>query len=244
MNSYKWSDLYQKLLIDFNEIFSDYIIETLSDEEKRKIIYDYFIDNFEYDYTLFDKIKIAHDSGIKFRRYKGSELADTIFNHKGIYNGLNQYYKLLLEEAGIPAYYVYYKYNNDYFSSFCIICTEDKNKVTIDEKKHYNFSIDDVVSGVLNKDKKSYFNYNADVARDKYKQGIEYINGAKHYEFLDNPYINNVLLKRKSFSKNSTKVSKILDSQKYNVISFLNNNSVCYEFPELNTFEKAKYRRR
>ena len=52
MNSYKWSELYQKLLIDYNEIFSDYIVDTLSDFEK------------VYDADCINKaIEICRDKG-------------------------------------------------------------------------------------------------------------------------------------------------------------------------------------
>jgi len=166
-----------KLGEENKKIFANYDLESLSDREKRKIIFDYLVNNSTYDHELFDRIKRP---GIR-RNYiqELSKYADTKI---GVCHTMAEYYKMLLG------------YNNIY--SICVTCMQQLNGalseghminlVYDDISRSYSF--DDINMTVLERDyfdknygdlpsnPDKYFNYDLEMA-SRYGQGNEKIIG-------------------------------------------------------------------
>jgi len=138
-----------------NIIFQKENIEELSKLKKRKKIYDYLVNNKEYDYELFEGIfNNYHETDRKkiTSRNLPQEFIEPLITNKGICNGFAQVYKLLLEKIGIYSMCINcaIEYKNEYVG-------HQLNIVYNDETDTYSF--DDITFGIQNNSTYDYFNY-------------------------------------------------------------------------------------
>lgn len=134
-----WIEINFKLQKKLEEIFNNYNIESLSDYEKRKIIFEYLCNDLTYDYDLLNDIKLFNERKKRIYRNPYLELSNVIDNKKGICNAISQYYKLLLEELGIISY--------------CVIC-DDGTQINHQLNLVYDnieetYSFDDITSVIV-----------------------------------------------------------------------------------------------
>ena len=155
METGNWDFIKLNLQDTLKEIFNNRDIQNLSNYEKRKIIFNFLCDNVLYDYELLNKIKDFSEGKGSVSRNTFLELLSVINERKGICNAISQYYKLLLEEAGIMSY--------------CVICDDGTkvrhqlNLVYDDDQKTYSF--DDVTSVIVERGtKEEYFDYDLETA--------------------------------------------------------------------------------
>lgn len=152
-----------KQLLD--EIFEDYDINALSSNNKRKIIFDFFVNNSEYDFSRLNKI----NSG---ERNLFSEIMDVLKIRKncqgeGVCHAYAIVYKLLCEELNIPNILVtcnVLENNLDYLTNNNINIlryTIRKSQAKYDVRHMLNLvdngdgtvSFDDITEAILNKRK-------------------------------------------------------------------------------------------
>ena len=180
MEKGNWEQMQLKLHDDLKIIFRDYDIKSLTDYEKRRIIFEYICDNVTYDFDLLDDIREFHLSGKSVSRDSYLELASVIDDKKGICNGISQYYKLLLGEVGIK--------------SFCVICddgTPVKHQLTlVYDYEHDTYSFDDSVSFIVGRGtKEDFFDYDL-VAANSMNQGTKPVYNGKLWFVLPDTFIN------------------------------------------------------
>lgn len=155
-----------KIEEDIKKIFGDMDISSLSDYEKRNMIFDYLSSNIQYDWILYSKIlynKIRKNTPpIKLNRNYKEEFENVVTNHIGVCLAISMYYKELLSIIGIKS---------------IVIGTDDGtpvshvlNLVYDEERKTYSF--DDVTSKITRKrSKEKTFDYDLEDANDM-KQGL------------------------------------------------------------------------
>ena len=80
----------------YNDIFKNVNTEILSKYEKRKMIYDYIVENRQYDFVYFEGILKGKRDGTG-----QTEFYQALTTNRGICNSLSQLYKVLLEKIDI-----------------------------------------------------------------------------------------------------------------------------------------------
>lgn len=164
--TYTWNEIREKLIQELKIIFANENINTLTDYEKRKIIFDYLSQKISYDYNKLEAIRNIKLGIVKrIDRNLRKELIDTIILKKGICNSISQYYKLLLELVGIKSY--------------CVVCddgTEVNHQLNIVEDSITGYySFDDITSVIVKRgSKEDYFDYNLETAYN-HSQGLKNI---------------------------------------------------------------------
>lgn len=217
-----YKEIDKKITNKINEIFINNIHE-LTQFEKRKIIFNYLINNIKYDNELLDKIKFNKMKLSKtYERNPYYEFETVMNNQIGVCNGIAKYYKLLLEKIGIYSY--------------CINCTILYNgeplghqlNLVYDEEKN-TFSFDDITMAILNinKDKKqTYLDFDLQEANTKIEKygTIPQYNGTLWYILLEDN-INmlfgrekNELNKNNKFIEDIEEIKKDEDFIKYNIV--------------------------
>ena len=170
------------------EIFKFHPIHSLSDYERRKIIYEYLTETVEYDFDQLDIIKKGQIDKKRPSRNPTQELMSVINANLGICNGISQYYKLLLERIGIK--------------SHCVVC-EDGTEVNHQILRVYNqdtdtYSFDDVTGVVVGRGtKEEYFDYDVSQA-NRFGQGNKRIYEDREFVVLPEEYINFVVKRTQS----------------------------------------------
>lgn len=184
-----WDEIRSHLQNVLDEIFCDYDYQKLNSYAKRKIIFDFLCNNLSYDYELFNSISDFHAGKSPISRNPFLELSNVINERKGICNAISQYYKLLLEEVGIPAY--------------CVICddgTQVKHQLNLvydDYQKTYSF--DDITSVIVGRGTiDEYFDYNLECANFLQQGNIAIMNDKK-WVILPEGYINYLVGREENF---------------------------------------------
>ncbi len=162
MKKANWNLVNNKLDEIFELIFKDYNIEELTSIQKRNLIFNYLVDNLEYDYKILEGIKNSYENpNNRVVRDLSSEVMSVIYEKKGICNAISQVYKLLLEKIGIY--------------SMCICCNDSTvvpHQLNLVYNKEENiFSFDDITSVIVDRGtKEDFFNYDLEDA-NKLGQG-------------------------------------------------------------------------
>ena len=170
------------------EIFKFHPIHSLSDYERRKIIFEYLTETLEYDFDQLDIIKKGQIDKKRPNRNPTQELMSVINANLGICNGISQYYKLLLERIGIK--------------SHCVVC-DDGTEVNHQILLVYNqdtdtYSFDDVTGVVVGRGtKEEYFDYDVSQA-NRFGQGNKRIYEDREFVVLPEEYINFVVKRTQS----------------------------------------------
>ena len=170
------------------EIFKFQPIHSLSDYERRKIIFEYLTETVEYDFDQLDIIKKGQIDKKRPSRNPTQELLSVINANLGICNGISQYYKLLLERIGIK--------------SHCVVC-DDGTEVNHQIVLVYNqdtdtYSFDDVTGVVVGRGtKEEYFDYDVSQA-NRFGQGNKRIYEDREFVVLPEEYINFVVKRTQS----------------------------------------------
>lgn len=165
------------------EIFKFHPIHSLSDYERRKIIFEYLTKTLEYDFDQLEAIKQSQINKKPIRRDPTQELMSVINANYGICNGISQYYKLLLERIGIK--------------SHCVVC-DDGTEVNHQILLVYNqdtdtYSFDDVTGVIVGRGtKEEYFDYDVSQA-NRFGQGNKRIYEDREFVVLPEEYINFVV---------------------------------------------------
>lgn len=199
-------------LID--NIFNGIDIDSMSNLEKRKRIYDYLVDNNDYDFELLNEILAGK------RRYPAEEIYSILEGMektgrgKGVCNAFSYVYKLLLEKCKTPSMLIIGKIRLDDISELEQAGIEIKN-IKRDSSNRYlighmfilvqnkdgSFSFDDPTCAILNREKGvNYFNYD--------KLGCAYRNQIELQGFSTD-YIEAVI------GRNNPPISDKIMSQKY-----------------------------
>ena len=156
----KWKDLTEQQIDQlFNDliekIFKEEDINKLSKFEMRKIIYNYLVNNKQYDHEYMEGIYSNYHNRTnknKFSRNLMQEFMHPLITEKGVCNGFTQIYKVLLEKIGVYAMCLNcaVEFNNEYVG-------HQLNLVYDDEFDAYSF--DDITFGIQNNTTEEYFNY-------------------------------------------------------------------------------------
>ena len=228
-----WERLHEKIKNDINNIFAKYDLNKLSDMEKRRIIYNYLINNLEYDKDLFFKIA-ASKLGLteRYKRNVPQELYDTAFKHKGVCNGIAGYYKLILDELKIPSYYVVcncvedMKNHEQEITDYGFKITDLNEYENIGhalnlvyDKELATYSIDDISLGIINQDSTNYFAYDVKKAH-LFKQGLSDVLRNMKWLIIDEAYIDAI-----SGRRGNTDIRKYLINNKAKANLFLRENN-------------------
>ena len=96
-NNITEKDINNLLDMTIEKIFEKENIEELSNYEKRKIIYDYLVENKKYNEEYFAGVLSNYDekNTKKFFRNLEQEFLEPLISNKGICNGFSQLYKVL-----------------------------------------------------------------------------------------------------------------------------------------------------
>lgn len=173
------------------EIFKFHPIHSLSDYERRKIIFEYLTETLEYDFDQLDIIKKGQIDKKRPNRNPTQELMSVINANLGICNGISQYYKLLLERIGIK--------------SHCVVC-DDGTEVNHQILLVYNqdtdtYSFDDVTGVVVGRGtKEEYFDYDVSQA-NRFGQGNKRIYEDRKFVILPEEYINFVVKRTQNLTQ-------------------------------------------
>lgn len=173
------------------EIFKFHPIHSLSDYERRKIIFEYLTETLEYDFDQLDIIKKGQIDKKRPNRNPTQELMSVINANLGICNGISQYYKLLLERIGIK--------------SHCVVC-DDGTEVNHQIVLVYNqdtdtYSFDDVTGVVVGRGtKEEYFDYDVSQA-NRFGQGNKRIYEDRKFVILPEEYINFVVKRTQNLTQ-------------------------------------------
>ena len=179
----EWDYIETSVDMEIEEIFKYKPIHTLSDYERRKVIFEHLTKTLEYDFDQLEAIKTAQVERKTLRRNPHIELMSVINANYGICNGISQYYKLLLERIGITAH--------------CVVC-DDGTEVNHQMVLVYNedtdtYSFDDITSVIVGRGTvEEYFDYDLDGAR-RHGQGNKKIYEDRHFVVLPEEYINYVV---------------------------------------------------
>lgn len=179
----EWEYIESSIDIEIDQIFKDKPIHTLSDYERRKIIFEHLTKTLEYDFDQLNKIQDAQIERKPIRRDPHQELMSVINANFGICNGISQYYKLLLERIGIK--------------SHCVVC-DDGTEVNHQMVLVYNedtdtYSFDDITSVIVGRGTtEEYFDYDVESAR-RHGQGNKRIYEDRYFVILPEEYINYVV---------------------------------------------------
>ncbi|MBE6153607.1 MAG: hypothetical protein E7166_05225 [Firmicutes bacterium] len=205
---------YDKLISDmYTEINITQLDNTL---QKRKKIFDFFINNISYDYKKLYELRFKN-----IRCDRRLEIQDVLIRKKGICNSLSVIYKLLLEKANIY--------------SMCV-CIKG-HMINLVQNDNGTFSFDDVTKGIMKKDFNNdnieikslkfldmirpigdvydYFNYSYSTAL-KLGQGIEFFSNKYTKETIYWLPVSTIdyaykLIKKKNYDYLNLKNDKIKD---------------------------------
>lgn len=173
------------------EIFKYHPIHSLSDYEKRRIIFEHLTETLEYDFDQLDIIKKGIIEKKPASRNPTQEFMSVIKANLGICNGISQYYKLLLERIGIK--------------SHCVVC-DDGTEVNHQILLVYNqdtdtYSFDDVTGVVVGRGtKEEYFDYDVSQA-NRFGQGNKRIYEDRKFVILPEEYINFVVKRTQNLTQ-------------------------------------------
>ena len=101
-----WEYISECIDDEIEKIFEFHPIHTLSDYERRKIIFEHLTSKLTYDFGLLNQLIDAKITGVPIRRNPTEELLTVVNASIGICNGISQYNKLLLERIGIKSHCV------------------------------------------------------------------------------------------------------------------------------------------
>ena len=170
------------------EIFKFHPIHSLSDYERRKIIFEYLTETVEYDFDQLDIIKKGQIDKKRPSRNPTQELLSIINANLGICNGISQYYKLLLERIGIKSHCVVCDYGTEVNHQIVLVYNQDTD----------TYSFDDVTGVVVGRGtKEEYFDYDVSQA-NRFGQGNKRIYEDREFVVLPEEYINFVVKRTKS----------------------------------------------
>ena len=204
-----WEDIQDSVEIAIKQIFKDKPIYTLSDYERRKIIFEHLTKTLEYDFDHLNALKRAQANNEKISRDPTQELLSVINADYGICNGISQYYKLLLERIGIKAH--------------CVICDDtteiNHQMVLVYNQETDTYSFDDVTGVIVGRGtNEEYFDYDVETA-NKYGQGLKSIFEERCFVILPEEYINFVV-------KRTISPTKTLEYLPQNIKSLKQKSSV------------------
>ncbi len=204
--------LRQTLINRIKDIFAEVEVDSMSQYQKRQVIFSYLCDSVQYDFSLLDKIaenERITEGRLRNRRCPVEELHKAVFDNVGICSSISQYYKLLLEQVGI--------------SSYCVVCDNGmpvKHQIAMvyDESSN-SYSFDDVTSVIVGLGNKSdFFDYDISKA-NRNGQGKAPVIDNQNFVILAEEYIDYLVDRRQSFSKPLTRmpinirsVSEVVDS--------------------------------
>lgn len=199
-----WNLIKCELINLINKIFYNYDINDLSYYEKRKMIFEYLIENLSYDYQLLEEIKNAKINKIGISRNPIKELNSVIDSKKGICNAISQYYKLLLEIVGIKSY--------------CVICddaTEVNHQLNlVYDSDNDSYSFDDITSVIVGRGTiEDYFDYDLQFA-NSINQGNKNIMNDQSFVVLPEDYINYLVNREISLSETLERLPNNISSIK------------------------------
>lgn len=194
----KWNNITEKdinnlLDMTIEKIFEKENIEELSNYEKRKIIYDYLVENKKYNEEYFAGILSNYDkkNTKMFSRNLQQEFLEPLISNKGICNGFSQLYKVLLEKIGIFSYCINCMIKNE--NSFV---GHQLNLVYDYETE--TFSFDDITFGIIKNTKIEYFDYDLEEAINKEeKQGYKSIHDNTKWMVIDESIIDYYMKRNK-----------------------------------------------
>lgn len=196
----------KKLSQETKIIFMDYDMDSLTDHQKREIIFEYLTEQLRYDFEFLDKIREReiNKSNVTLSRNPKQELLDVIYTKCGICNGISQYYKLLLEQVGIKSY--------------CVICddgTEVKHQLNlVYDKDNDSYSFDDITSVIVGRGtKQDFFNYDLEKAH-KLNQGNKTIFEDRAFFILPETYVDYLIGRDNTISPMIDKLPKNISSTK------------------------------
>jgi hypothetical protein len=109
------------------KIFDEYDKKTLSTLEKRFIIFNYLVNNYVYDYELYND-KIETKIGI----HPWESMSRLINENKGVCSSLTPIYKFLLEAEGIPSIGCYCN-TSDFAYKHMILLVKDESGWSFDD---------------------------------------------------------------------------------------------------------------
>lgn len=199
-----WTDIDKKLNETFEKIKQNSEFNNLTNYEKRRIIFEYLCNNLAYDFEMLEKIKFAHKYKTPLRRDARTEFNSVIYTNKGICNAISQYYKLLLEKAGIKAY--------------CVIC-DDGTEINHQLNLVYNeeldsYSFDDITSVIVKRGTiEDFFDYDLHYA-NSVNQGNRKLITNTLYVVLTEGYINYVVNRKESLTENLNNLPENIQSAK------------------------------
>ncbi len=164
----EWTYIEDSVDDAINEIFKFQALHTLSDYERRKIIFEHLTETITYDFDELNKLIDAKLTGTKVRRNPTQELLSVINANIGICNGISQYYKLLLERIGIK--------------SHCVVVDDgteiNHQMLLVYNKETDSYSFDDITSVIVKRGTKDeYFDYDEDKAHSLGQGNRELITG-------------------------------------------------------------------
>lgn len=187
-----WSYIEECIEDTIQEIFKFHPIHTLTDYERRKIIFEHLTKTIEYNHSQLEKLMDAEINKTPVRRNPTEELLSVVDFNYGICNGISQYYKLLLERIGIK--------------SHCVI-VDDTTPVNhqillVHNQETDTYSFDDVTSVVVGRGtQEDFFDYDVEKAKNL-GQGTKTIYEDRCFVILPEEYINFVA--KRSFSLTKT----------------------------------------
>ena len=180
------------------EIFKDIDYNKLSNFRKRKMIYDYLVNNLEYDYVLLSEIYDYKPRNYKAEIMSGLNEGKKNKDNKGlaVCNGISYAYKLLLERVGIESILIASNIEVDDVNSLKNI---DINHVKKGENGKFKlghmfilvknedgtFSFDDPTCDIMHKDEKmNWFNYELEQCAEKSQVDIQGFGSDLLYYFV------------------------------------------------------------
>ena len=174
-----WQEIKTKLEDKLRIIFNGIDLNSLSDYEKRKIVFEYLTKTISYDYDTLNKIIDSNSRKKLFIRDYYEEFKSVMDNNKGICNSISLYYKMLLELLNIKSY--------------CVAC--DNNEKTghmlniVYDKDRDLYSFDDITSVIVGQAGNDvFFDYDVKTA-NKYGQGNKLVTDDSYFIVMpDNMY--------------------------------------------------------
>ena len=149
-----------------NYIFSDDSWKNNNNKfEKRKIIYDYIVNEISYDWQSLKNI-LSKDNNVKRDYYK--DIIDVLDNNKGVCHGISYVYKMMLSRIGIYSLTVVVNEKADpRCKELKKITNESKiqHMLVLVKNEDNTFSFDDPTSEIIMKNnmkidiKDEFFNY-------------------------------------------------------------------------------------
>lgn len=155
------------------KIFNGADMNTMSDLEKRKRIYDFLVKNNNYDFNLLNDILASNPRYPAEEIYSILEGIENTGRGEGVCNAFSYVYKLLLEKCNIPSMLIIGKLKERDVSGLVQAGIKQEN-IKRDSSGNYlidhmfilvqnedgSFSFDDPTCAILNKDKGiNFFNY-------------------------------------------------------------------------------------